>query len=106
MVKRQLRYKYGLRCMWNPFLICIDNNDSFNIINFLILFGKHFINWSINNMEPLYFIKLLSLLKDKSKNVIYIKQVNSQYVKDWERDLADALYSYSYGYGHNHDWFY
>ena len=73
------------------FGICINNNDSFNIINFLILLGKHFINRSRNNGEPLYFINLLSLLKDKIENVVFIKQINSQNVKDWERELADAL---------------
>ena len=69
----------------------IDNNDSFNIINFLILSDKHFKNRSRNNEESFYFVTLLTLLKDKIKNVIYIKQINNQYVKDWERDLADAL---------------
>ena len=73
------------------FGICIDNNESFNIINFLILLGKQFINKSRTNKEPLYFIKFISLLKNKIENIIYTKIINSQDVKGWERDLADAL---------------
>ena len=73
------------------FGICIDNNESFNIINFLILLGKQFINKSRTNKEPLYFIKFISLLKNKIENIIYTKVINSQDVKSWERVLADAL---------------
>ena len=73
------------------FGICIDNNKSFNIINFLILLGKQFINKSRTNKEPLYFIKFVSLLKNKIENIIYIKNIRRQDVKGWERDLADAL---------------
>ena len=73
------------------FGICIDNNESFNIINFLILLGKQFINKSRTNKEPLYFIKFVALLKNKIENIIYTKNINSQDVKSWERDLADAL---------------
>ena len=76
------------------FRICIDNNESINIINFLILLGKQFINKSRTNKEPLYFIKFISLLKNKIENIIYTKNNNSQDVKSWERDLADALYKY------------
>ena len=73
------------------FGICINNNEGFNIINFLILLGKQFINKMRTNKEPLYFIRFVSLLKNKIENIIYTKNINSQDVKGWERDLADAL---------------
>ena len=63
----------------------------FNIINFFILLGKQFINRSRTNGEPLYFIKFLYLLKDKIKNIIYNKKINTKELNEWEMDLADAL---------------
>lgn len=49
----------------------IEQNDTFNIINFPILIGKQFIKKSRTYGEPLYFIKLFSLLKEqKIENVI------------------------------------
>ena len=73
------------------FGICIENNNSLMTLNFLILIGKYFINRSRNNSEPLFFIKFLSLLKEKIQNITYTKIVNSQELDNWERDLLDAL---------------
>ena len=56
------------------FGICIDDNESFMTLNFLILLGKLFINRSRNNGEPIYYINFLSLLKEKIQNIIYIKE--------------------------------
>ena len=76
------------------FGICIDYNENFNIANFQILLGKEFINKSRTNKEPLYFIKFVSLLKNKIENIIYTKDINCQDIKSWERILAEALYIY------------
>ena len=73
------------------FGICIENNDSFNIMNFLILLGKKFINKSRSNSEPLYFINFLSFLKEKIENIVYIKTINSHELNGWESELANAL---------------
>ena len=73
------------------FGINIQNNDGIDAINFLILIGKLFINKSKSNEEPLYFIKFLTLLKDKIECIIYIENINNDEVADWERGLADAL---------------
>ena len=71
--------------------ICIENNDSFNIMNFLILLAKKIINKSRSNSEPLYFINFLSFLKEKIENIVYIKTINSHELNGWESDLANAL---------------
>ena len=73
------------------FGIYIENNNSLMTLNFLILIGKYFINRSRNNGDPLFFIKFLSLLKEKIQNITYTKIVNSQELDNWERDLLDAL---------------
>ena len=73
------------------FGICIENNDSFDMINFIILIGKNFINKSRSNGDALYFIKFLSVLKDKLEYINYIKNANDEVLKDWERDMTDAL---------------
>ena len=73
------------------FGISIEKNDSFNIMNFLILLGKKFINRSRSNSEPLYFINFLSFLKEKIENIVYIKTINSQELNGWESDLVNAL---------------
>ena len=58
------------------FGMCIEDNESFNIINFLILLGKQFINKSRTNKEPLYFYKICIVLKNKIENIIYTKDIN------------------------------
>ena len=73
------------------FGICIDNNDSFMTLNFLILIGTLFINRSRNNNNPFYFINFLSLLKEKIQNITYVKRINNQKLKNWERNMLDAL---------------
>lgn len=64
------------------------------MINFIILIGKIFINKSRNNGDALYFIKFLSILKEKIEIINYIKKNNDEDLRDWGRDVADALYSH------------
>ena len=73
------------------FGICIENNKSIDMINFIILIGKNFINKSRNNRDPLYFIKFLSILKEKIECINYIKQNNDEDLTDLEKDVAGAL---------------
>ena len=60
--KNNLDTSIGFNVCEILFGIGIENNDSFNIMNFLILLGKCFINRSQNNGEPIYFIKFLILM--------------------------------------------
>ena len=61
------------------------------MINLIIIFGNVFINKSRNNGDALYFIKFLSILKEKIECINYIKKNNDEDLKDWEKNVADAL---------------
>ncbi len=47
------------------FGICIEDDINIQIINFLILIGKWYINKTKTRNEPLYFIELLRHIKEK-----------------------------------------
>ena len=69
-----------------------NNNDiKIQIINFLILLTKWFINHKKTQEKELYFIDLLTCFRDKVKLNILIQSRENIFKKDWVEVLNDAL---------------
>ena len=69
-----------------------NNNDiTIQIINFLILLTKWFINHKKTQEKELYFIDLLTCFRDKIKLNILIQSRENIFKHDWLEVLNDAL---------------
>ena len=80
-----------------PFTICeilfgipLECNEM-DLLNFLIILVKKFINNNKSNNEPLHFILLLEYFKEKVDCLVYIYNSKDQSPKDWITKLACAL---------------
>ena len=70
-----------------PFMNSID----LQIINFLILFTKWFINQKKTSKLQLYFIEVLSGLKSKIETIMLSNTLNSRQHLEWQVILKDSL---------------
>ena len=72
------------------FGIPIYNNKDINIINFLIMIGKWFINQCRMNETPIYFINYLYIVKEKIEIIILNNSLNDYENSDWQEALLEV----------------
>ena len=61
------------------------------MINYIILFAKWCLNKKKDQEKPLYFIELLSQLKNKLDNIIFMNTLKDRFNKDWQKLLLYML---------------
>ena len=70
-----------------PFL----NSSELELINFLLILTKWYINNTKINNRPLYFIELVSIIKDKIMLIYRINNINSRANTDWQKQVYDLF---------------
>jgi len=58
------------------FGIAIKNNIDIDIIHFMVLINKWYINKAKTDEQPLYFWSLLNIVRDKIRIIVYINRKN------------------------------
>ena len=66
------------------------NTDNHNLLNFIILIGKWFINQCRTANKPIYFIPFLMILKDKVQTIAYNNIIKGRVNKEWQ-DRLDMI---------------
>ena len=61
------------------------------LLNFLIILGKKYINHSKTTEQPIYFIELLNLIKNKIDVIILSNNLSNRQNKGWQDTLRDNL---------------
>ena len=88
-----LEYGFELTVCEILFGIPMNNNyDDSRLLNFLILFGKWYINKRKSNQNPIYFLEYLTLIKDKVRTMMhfYIGADQSPYLTSFNPLSAQA----------------
>ena len=87
-----LEYGFELTVCEILFGIPMNNNyDDSKLLNFLILFGKWYINKRKSNQNPIYFLEYLTLIKDKVRTMIHRPSMEGMGVEPWLETLDDLL---------------
>ena len=73
------------------FGIPIEKDENIDLLNFLILITKHYINKTKTEEKSLYFIELLSKIRSKISIVCYINASKGVNNKEWQDTLCDNL---------------
>ena len=73
------------------FGIPINIDEYTLVINDIILFAKWYKNKKKEQEKPLYFIELLSQLKNKLYYIIFMNTLKDRPNKDWQKLLLDML---------------
>ena len=66
-------------------------NEYIELINFVIILCKWYINSKKVNNEPLYFIELLNRIREKLKLLILTNNMNNRANKPWQDTLDEKL---------------
>ena len=81
-----------------PLTVCevifgIPNSADSNIklINFLIIITKWYLNKMKSESKQIYFITLLSIIREKLESIMYINNLNNKENENWENELRDML---------------
>ena len=90
-ISDKLMVKYSLTECEILFGIPFMNSVDLQIINFLILFTKWFINQKRTSKLHLYFIEVLSGLKAKIETIMQSNTLNSRQHLEWQVILKDSL---------------
>jgi len=86
-----LEIKYNLTVCEVLFGIPINNSVDMDIINFLILIAKHYINKTKVNNDHLYFIELIECIRNKVKSMVYRNTSNEMPLPEWQERLHNIL---------------
>ena len=65
-------------------------NEHLELINFVIIMTKWYINNQRSENKPLYFIELINIIKGKIKSMTLANSMNSRTNKPWQ-DMLDEL---------------
>ena len=72
------------------FGIPIAQNEHLELINFVIIMTKWYINNRRSDNKPLYFIELINIIKGKIKTMILANSMNNRTNRPWQ-DMLDEL---------------
>ena len=68
------------------------NEDHYTqLINYIILISKWYINKNKEQGKPLFFIELLGVLKAKIDSITFLNTLKFRNNKDWQSLLSDLL---------------
>ena len=73
------------------FGIPYNNTIDLQIINFIILLGKHYINKRKTKKEPLYIFEILQEIKTKIEITILTNCINDRENPEWQTELQNIL---------------
>ena len=90
-VENFLEIKFPLTVCAILFGIPNTNETEIKIINFLIIITKWYINKNKTENRELYFLSLLSLVKEKIEIVKYINIKNNTPHQEWHEMLSEIL---------------
>ena len=74
------------------FGIQINNDDYTDLMNYVILITKWYINKNKEQEKQLFFIELLSLFKNKLESITFMNTIKERADKGWQQLLLDLLY--------------
>ena len=61
-----------------------NENPDIDVINFLIIMGKWYINKAKSEKEPLYFLNFLTLIKNKIETIVQANQIQNRSNREWQ----------------------
>ena len=67
------------------------NESNIELINFLILITKWYLNKTKAELNPIFFFRLLSIIRDKIRTILYINSLNNTENEDWQDELCEML---------------
>ncbi len=73
------------------FGIPIKNDTNIQILNFLILISKWYINNTKTKKEPLYFFDLLALIREKVEVMVKSKIIGGMPTERWLEELHNMV---------------
>jgi len=73
------------------FGIPINNTVDLQIINYIIILTKWYINKTKSKMNEMYFFELLATIKEKTDCHIHFRHMNNQTPLDWQDTLNSVL---------------
>ena len=88
---KQIDLKLNLRECEILFGIPNAINEDLELINFVIIITKWYINSQRNEDKPLFFIELLNIMKIKIKTLIIANNMNDRMNKPWQDRLDEVL---------------
>ena len=86
-----LKYCYNLTVCKVIFGIPLSNDSDTELLNFLILLGKKYINYNKSNEMPLIFILFLEYARDKIDTLVRINVNKGIENLQWQSKLRDIL---------------
>jgi len=90
-IHSNLEIKYLLTECEVIFGIPFTNSPDLKLINFLIILSKWYINNTKTNNKPLYFIELITVIREKITLINYLNKSNSIENEDWQNQLYDIF---------------